>query len=250
MQPLAAGQRAQQVQREREDLQRDEQRQQVVGRREDQHAADREQQQREDLGGGEPGLDRGLLAVAAGHGRGLRGERVDAVAVRRRVEPPLGEGEAPRPAPPAGSCPAGTAPVRRRRSRPSPRCCALVVPYPPAASADDRGEGGGQRDDGRRTAGRSSGPCAARTPRPGRRRSPRRGRSAWATAARTRCAAPGSCRPVGAGRRCPQAVDSSCTCAHLRPRLRTVGLVRVGFFCTSDRVCSTAGLTMSVSGFG
>ena len=49
-QPAAAGQPAQQVQRQRQHLERDEHRQQVVRGREEQHAADREQRQREDLG--------------------------------------------------------------------------------------------------------------------------------------------------------------------------------------------------------
>ena len=130
---------------------------------------DREEQQREDLGGGEPGLDRGLLAVAARHGRGLRGEGVDAVAVRRRVEPPLGEGEDGRPARPAGSCPAGTGRVRRPRSRPSPRCapwwCRIRRPR---GRRPRRRRRRGRRRTG--TPGRSSGTCAARRPRPGPRR--------------------------------------------------------------------------------
>src|SRR5207249_1938508 len=90
---LAAGQGAQDVEREGEDLQGDEEGQQVVGRREDQHAADREEDDREDLGGGEPGLDRGLFGGAAGDGGGLGGERVHRLVVRRGVEPALGEGE-------------------------------------------------------------------------------------------------------------------------------------------------------------
>ena len=49
-QPTSAGQAAQQVQRERQDLERDEQDQQVVGRGEQHHAGDREHHQREDLG--------------------------------------------------------------------------------------------------------------------------------------------------------------------------------------------------------
>ncbi len=50
-QPPAAGQRAEQVERQREDLERDEHGQQVVRRDEDQHAAEREHGQRVDLGG-------------------------------------------------------------------------------------------------------------------------------------------------------------------------------------------------------
>ena len=49
-QPAAAGQPAQQVERQREHLERHEHRQQVVGRREQHHAADREHHQRVDLG--------------------------------------------------------------------------------------------------------------------------------------------------------------------------------------------------------
>lgn len=66
-QPLAAGEGAEEVERQGEDFQRDEQGQQVVRRREDQHA-DGEEDEREDLGGGEPGPDRLLLAVAARDG--------------------------------------------------------------------------------------------------------------------------------------------------------------------------------------
>ena len=57
-QPPAAGQRAQQVERQREDLERDEHGQQVVRRDEQHHAAEREQRQRVHLG-------------AAGRARGL-----------------------------------------------------------------------------------------------------------------------------------------------------------------------------------
>ena len=48
--PPAAGEPAQQVERQREHLERDEEGQQVVGRREEQHATDREHEQRVDLG--------------------------------------------------------------------------------------------------------------------------------------------------------------------------------------------------------
>ena len=54
-QPAATGQPAQQVERQREHLERDEHRQQVAGGREQHHAADREQRQREDLGRCQPG---------------------------------------------------------------------------------------------------------------------------------------------------------------------------------------------------
>ena len=49
-QPAPAGQPAHQVERQRQHLERDEQGDQIRRRREDQHAADREQRQREDLG--------------------------------------------------------------------------------------------------------------------------------------------------------------------------------------------------------
>lgn len=47
------------------------------------------------------------------------------------------------------------------------------------------------------------------------------------------------------GRGCPQAVDGCC-CAHLAASTSGWG----SFFCTSDKVCFTAGFTMSVTGFG
>ena len=72
-QPTAPGQPAQQVQRQREHLERDEHRQQVAGGGEDQHAADREQQQRVDLGLHQPGpAARASSSSRAGDGRGLR----------------------------------------------------------------------------------------------------------------------------------------------------------------------------------
>ena len=73
-QAAATGQAAEQVERQREHLERDEHGQQVVGGREHQHAADREHHQREDLGVLEA-LGRGLaLGLGAGQRRGLAGE--------------------------------------------------------------------------------------------------------------------------------------------------------------------------------
>ncbi len=77
---------AEQVERQREHLEGDEHREQVAGGGEQQHAADREHQQRVDLGvldaagGGLP------LGLGAREGRGLAGERGDA-----GLDPALGE---------------------------------------------------------------------------------------------------------------------------------------------------------------
>ena len=85
-QPPAPGQPAEQVERQREDLERDEHRQQVVGRREQHHAADGEHQERVDLGVVEAG-GRGLaLGLGARQRSGLTGERGDPA-----LEVPLGE---------------------------------------------------------------------------------------------------------------------------------------------------------------
>ena len=110
-QAAATGEAAHQVERQRQDLERDEHRQQVVRGGEQQHAADREQQQREDLGLHEPGTPGLRLGRRPGDGGGLRGER-------SAPGPPNGlpwSGRRGRRA--RGSCPAGTAPDRRRRRR-------------------------------------------------------------------------------------------------------------------------------------
>ena len=74
-QPPAAGQAAQQVERQRQHFQRHEHGEQVVGGGEQQHAADREQGQRVDLGVADAGFQPLALFRAAGDGGGLRGER-------------------------------------------------------------------------------------------------------------------------------------------------------------------------------
>ena len=115
-QPPAARQPAEQVERQRQHLERDEHREQVVRRREEQHPADREHQQREDLGLGDAGRGEHPLVPRAGHGRAGWGE--DAAVVGGA----LGSRRARRGSRAAGSCPAGTAsarrspPTRRRRS--------------------------------------------------------------------------------------------------------------------------------------
>ncbi len=76
-QPTAPGETAQQVQRQRQHLEPDEHGQQIVGRREQQHAADGKQRQRIDLGVREPGQQALSLLGAAGDRGGLRGERAD-----------------------------------------------------------------------------------------------------------------------------------------------------------------------------
>ena len=73
-QPAAPGQPAEQVERQREHLERDEHREQVTRRREHQHAADREQQQRVDLGVVEPLGGGQPLRLGAGQRRGLARE--------------------------------------------------------------------------------------------------------------------------------------------------------------------------------
>src|SRR3712207_8276471 len=57
--------RSQEVEREGEDLERDEHRQQVAGRGEEHHADDREERQREDLARGQAGPQRGGLVGRA-----------------------------------------------------------------------------------------------------------------------------------------------------------------------------------------
>ena len=85
-QPPATGQPAEQVEREREHLERHEHREQVVGRGEQHHAEDREHHQREDLGVVEAGR-RGLpLRLGAGQRGRLAGEGRDPA-----LEPALGE---------------------------------------------------------------------------------------------------------------------------------------------------------------
>ena len=138
-QPPAAGQPAQQVERQREHLERDEHRQQVVGGREQQHAADREHQQREDLGLGDAGRgERAARAREPGMDEpaGAKTPPVVGRAARRR--------SGRRGSRAAGSCPAGTAPGRRWRPRPSAAICVLAGqrrrrrrtprPGPPSAS--------------------------------------------------------------------------------------------------------------------
>jgi hypothetical protein len=78
-QPSPAGQAAEQIERQRQDLQRHEHGDQVVGRREEHHPRQREQSQREDLGVLRPVLDRLPLGRRARDGRGLRRERAGAV---------------------------------------------------------------------------------------------------------------------------------------------------------------------------
>ena len=77
-QAATPGKAAHQVQREREDLQRDEHRQQVVRGGEQQHAAQREHRQREDFRLCHTGFGGDLLRQCARHARGLRGECIEA----------------------------------------------------------------------------------------------------------------------------------------------------------------------------
>ena len=89
-QATAPGEPAEQVQRQREHLERDEHGQQVVGRGEQQHAADREHRERVDLGVVQA-LGGGLaLGLGARQGGGLAGERGHAA-----LEPALGEQQDP-----------------------------------------------------------------------------------------------------------------------------------------------------------
>ena len=173
-QAAAAGQAAQQVQRQREHLERDEHRQQVVGRREQQHAADREHHQRVDLG-----LQHRCRTSRA-RSASLPGS-VDAGGANGAspgLEPPLGEQQHAM----AAKHEDRALQEQRRavdgdrafggdalRCRPAAR---------PATNAAARGRASASTtwsDVARRR--------AARRPRPGRRPPPRRGRSASARAA-------------------------------------------------------------------
>jgi hypothetical protein len=85
-QPPAAGQAADEVQRETEHLERDEHDEQVVGGDEQHHAADGERGQRVDLGLHPLGGEQLVVARAPGRDGGRRHERG-----ARRVQRPLGE---------------------------------------------------------------------------------------------------------------------------------------------------------------
>ena len=78
-QAAAPGEPAQQVQRQGQDLQRDEHGEQVVGGGEQQHAADREQGERVDLGVADAGQQPLAFLGAAGHRGRLGGERAHVV---------------------------------------------------------------------------------------------------------------------------------------------------------------------------
>ena len=199
-QPAAAGQPAQQVERQREHLERHEHRQQVVGRREQHHAADREHHQREDLG------------VLEAPGRRL--------AARPRCRAARRPGRRTPMTPPSSwrSANSSTLISEKTRSRPQMntrravhgdralaamcrgrcrrRCSGRSQPTRTVATraADQAGQRQHGLDD---VAARAR----ARTPRRARRRRRRRRRSAAATACRTRWSGlvelrwPGSLRP-------------------------------------------------------
>ena len=78
----APGQTAQQVQRQRQHLERDEHGQQVVRGREEHHPADREQRQREDLGVHDPG-GQALALLRAARRRGRHARRTGCCWCRR-----------------------------------------------------------------------------------------------------------------------------------------------------------------------
>ncbi|SCD30840.1 hypothetical protein GA0115236_10067 [Streptomyces sp. IgraMP-1] len=239
--PPAAGQGAHQVEREGEDLQRDEEGQQVVGGGEDDHAADREEHQREDLGGGEPGLDSGLFGLAARDGPGLRHEGVDPLAVRP-VEAAFGEGE--------GGQDAGEQddaleeegrPVHREGAHGDTGLLGGGVPAD--REGDDGGEGGAERDHGQPELDVVAGPAGRERLHDdaddGRPDDDHHGGELGVLDGRR--------RDLGdrVGRRaCPQGVDG--VCVHLAASTSGFG----SFCCTSERVWPTAGSTSSVSGFG
>ena len=179
-QPAPAGQPAEQVERQREHLERDEHGEQVAGRREQHHPADREHQQRVDLGVVEA-LGRGLpLRLGAGQGGGLAGERRDArpragarrTARRRRARRP-------------GSGPTGRPSGRRRRCVPSaptrPRAAPSACSSRSVRDPDGADQRGDEADAGERRPGRGSAARAAGTPRRGRRGRRRRRRRAAAS---------------------------------------------------------------------
>ena len=161
-QPAVPGEPADQVEREREHLQRHEHGQQVVGGREEQHAADREHES-----AGRPRWSASPARVASrsccepGTDGALRGERVLVLrlgACRSAIT------RKPTTARSPGSCPAGTGWCRRWRPRPARdlarrRCASASTAANAATSADQR----------QRRPGSGSGRRAARTPRPARR---------------------------------------------------------------------------------
>ena len=176
----AAGQAAEQVEREREHLERDEHREQVAGRREQHHAADREQQQRVDLGVVEA---RGGLALGLGAGQrgGLAGERRDArprPGARRRAGRRRGRrpGQAPQEHGRAVDAIVPSEP-NRPRAAPSPSAAGRVRDE---ADADQRGH---QRRPGSSRTGRGSAAArgrnaSIRTPRQAAPKTSRIGQSA------------------------------------------------------------------------
>ena len=233
-QPAAAGQPAEQVERQREHLERDEHREQVVGRREQQHAADREQQQREDLGLLEAGAVTPPLVLGARQrgrpGRRTRHRRRRATARRRAAR---------RRARAAGSCPAGTASGRRRRPRPRRRSRAVPVGQRRTTSHEARAT---RPPSGEHAAGRACRPArAARTPRRARRRT-----------AAPKTISIGEQRPYSSvGAVNVASASTSITVALLRRRV-PAGTVGAGSVHADLAAwcASTAGLMTSSSGFG
>ena len=182
-QPAPPGQPAEQVERQREHLERDEHEQQVVRADEDHHAGQREGGQREELG-----LDPGGGERCAG-----------------RVGPPATTAAWATKAPPptstdfSASSSTDSSPSTSRRAlqeerRPVDGERAGRGQLGRAGRQHHRDQRGGQAEQGHPGLDRPTGSPAARTPRRARRRRRRRARSASGTARRTRSTAPG-CRP-------------------------------------------------------
>ncbi len=201
---------------------------------------DREQHQREDLGRREAGLDGPLLLLAARHRRALRGERVDPVAVRDRVQPPLGEGERGH----QGHQQDRALEEERRavhRDRAHRRHVRLAAGVAVRRQRDDGGERGGQADDGDGQLGGVAGP--ARQERLDQHAQHRRAEDdqhrRQLRVLDVRCRDGGD-RQGDGGRG-----------AHLAFSFATALICGTGSVrCTSESVALTAGLTMSVTGFG
>ncbi len=252
-QPAPPGQAAQQVQRQRQHLERDEHGQQVVGGREEHHAADREQRQREDLGVHEPG------GAGASRSSGLPGVAA-ACAANAAVAGVADEQHADEGEHQHGALDEQRRPVDRDGAhRGDVARAALGVQAVHGGHHDRQDERGGQRAEREHQVHGAADADAARTPRPGRR--PRAAPKTTSIGA--------SCPYSMLGALMVPALRAMAACAALRqggvrrgarrwsaaampvtvgPRRDAAGFGSV--VCTCAIVTLTAGLMTSSTGFG